>query len=282
MAFIVFLTFIIVVKIRQEFFLIESAPIDLFKNHNLNSTFFIPERSAALSVFVKRKDAENFQIYFEEGESFLWPKEEELFNKYLDKRRKSIVYMAMLMRINSEKNSRVKVLTEREVQFDDIQAIMKIFSQFGFDSFEGLPEDWIPGWDKGKFHLNGFMPSVPPHVTLIKGWFNETVPDFIKQQNKKVSFVHMDADLYSSTKCVLDALKDYFDTDCVLVFDELLNYPGFDSDKGELKALYEFITENNVNYSWIGMNGSPDFNPTNLHQPNLPVAIQFHSIGNKA
>jgi hypothetical protein len=38
------------------------------------------------------------------------------------------------------------------------------------------------------------------------------------------------------------------------VFDELVNYPGFDGDTGELKAFYEFITENNVNYSWIGMN----------------------------
>ena len=41
------------------------------------------------------------------------------------------------------------------------------------------------------------------------------------------------------------------------VFDELVNYPGFDGDTGELKAFYEFITENNVNYSWIGMNGVP-------------------------
>jgi len=53
---------------------------------------------------------------------------------------------------------------------------------FGFDSFEGLPEDWIPGWEKGKFNLRGILPPVPAHVTLIKGWFNETVPDFIKTQ----------------------------------------------------------------------------------------------------
>ena len=101
----------------------------------------------------------------------------------------------------------------------------------------------------------------------------------LKHKNKKVSFVHIDADLYSSTKCVMDALKDYFDTDCVIIFDELVNYPGFDSDKGELKALFEFITENNVSYSWIGMNGESNLHPTTLHQPNLPVAIKFHSIG---
>jgi len=46
----------------------------------------------------------------------------------------------------------------------------------------------------------------------------------------------MDADLYSSTKYILNVLKNYIDKDCVIVFDELLNYPGFDGDKGELKA----------------------------------------------
>ena len=65
----------------------------------------------------------------------------------------------------------------------------------------------------------------------------------------------MDADLYSSTKCVFDTLKDYINKDCVIVFDELVNYPGFDGDTGELKAFYEFVTENNVKYEWIGMNG---------------------------
>lgn len=67
----------------------------------------------------------------------------------------------------------------------------------------------------------------------------------------------MDADLYSSTKCILNNLKDYIDKDCIIVFDELVNYPGFDGNTGELKAFYEFITENKVDYEWIGMNGKP-------------------------
>ena len=128
---------------------------------------------------------------------------------------------------------------------------------YGFDSFEGLPEKWRDGFDKGAFNRNGDLPSVNSNVVLIKGWFDTTLPDFIKAQNKKVSFIHMDADLYSSTKCIFDTLKEYIDTDCVIVFDELVNYPGFDGDKGELKAFYEFITENNVDYEWIGMNGVP-------------------------
>jgi len=126
---------------------------------------------------------------------------------------------------------------------------------YGFDSFEGLPENWRYGIDKGRFNMNGNLPQVNNNVELIKGWFNETLPEFIKTQNKKVSFIHVDADLYSSTKCIFDNLKDYIDVDCIIVFDELLNYPGFDGENGELKAFYEFVTENNVEYDWIGMDG---------------------------
>jgi hypothetical protein len=146
---------------------------------------------------------------------------------------------------------------------------------YGFDSFEGLPEKWRDGFDKGAFNQNGNMPQVNYNVQLIKGWFNETLVQFIKRQNKKVSFIHMDADLYSSTKYVFDVLKDHMDKDCIIVFDELLNYPGFDGETGELKAFYEFITENRVNYEWIGMNGRP----MGMHStPHEQVAVVIHSI----
>lgn len=101
------------------------------------------------------------------------------------------------------------------------------------------------------------LPLVRSNVKLIKGWFNETLLPFIQSQNKKVSFLHLDADLYSSTKYILDVLKPYLDTDCIVVFDELVNYPGFDGETGELRAFYEFIQENHVDYEWIGMNGTP-------------------------
>lgn len=128
---------------------------------------------------------------------------------------------------------------------------------YGFDSFEGLPEDWRDGFGKGAFNRNGELPPVNANVKLIKGWFNETVDKFIKEQNKKISFVHMDADLYSSTKYVLDTIVNYIDKDCIMVFDELVNFDGFDGETSELKAFYEFINKYNVKYEWIGMNGTP-------------------------
>ena len=144
---------------------------------------------------------------------------------------------------------------------------------YGFDSFEGLPEKWRDGIEKGFFSRNGILPQVNSNVKLIKGWFNETLVDFIKIQNKKISFIHIDCDLYSSTKYVLDTLINYIDNNCIIIFDELVNYPGFDGDNGELKAFYEFITENNVDYEWIGMNGVP-FNMDGYYHENVAVIIK--------
>ena len=145
---------------------------------------------------------------------------------------------------------------------------------YGFDSFEGLPEKWRDGFEKGCFTQNGNLPLVHNNVVLIKGWFNETLVNFIQSHNKKVSFIHIDVDLYSSTKYILNVLKDYIDKDCIIVFDELVNYPGFDGDNGELKAFYEFITENNVDYEWIGMNGTIGMSGY-CHEN---VAVIIHSI----
>ena len=48
---------------------------------------------------------------------------------------------------------------------------------FGFDSFEGLPERWLDGQVEGTFAVPK-LPGVRENVTLIKGWFNETLPPF--------------------------------------------------------------------------------------------------------
>ena len=149
---------------------------------------------------------------------------------------------------------------------------------YGFDSFYGLPETWREGYETGTFSLNGVLPELynVNNVELVKGLFSETLHSFIANQNKKVSFIHFDADLYSSTKYVLDILKTHLDTDCVIIFDELVNYPGFDGATGELRAFYEFVTENNVNYEWIGMNGPP-FNKSDSYEFQN-VGVTIHSV----
>lgn len=127
---------------------------------------------------------------------------------------------------------------------------------YGFDSFEGLPEDWRESFLKGEFNLNKQAPTVNDNVELIKGWFNETLENFIQNHNNKsIGFIHIDCDLYSSTKYVLDTCKNLIKTNTIIVFDELLQYPGFDGDNGELRALVEWVKENEINFEWIGQHG---------------------------
>src|SRR5262249_14727846 len=49
----------------------------------------------------------------------------------------------------------------------------------GFDSFEGLPESWLPQRPKGHFSLYGQVPQIDdPRVQFFRGWFEETLPSY--------------------------------------------------------------------------------------------------------
>jgi hypothetical protein len=113
---------------------------------------------------------------------------------------------------------------------------------FGFDSFEGLPEPWRTGFPRGCF--SGEIPQVPDNVTLVKGWFSETLPKFIQEHNERVAFLHVDCDLYSSTKCIFDFLHPHIGPGSVIVFDEYFNYPGWQNH--EHKAFMELIDQHQL------------------------------------
>ena len=137
---------------------------------------------------------------------------------------------------------------------------------YGFDSFLGLPENNEQlnnkTWIKGKFNLDKKLPKVNDNVELIVGWFNETIDKFIKQHsNETISLIHIDCDLYISTKIIFDKLGHLINKNTILIFDELINYPGY--ERGEMKAFYEFITQNNKNFKWIG-SGIPGFGHQNV------------------
>lgn len=122
---------------------------------------------------------------------------------------------------------------------------------YGFDSFEGLPEAWSHGLAKGHFALKK-LPKVRSNVVLIKGWFHESLPPFLNQHKGAIGFLHVDCDLYSSTKVVLNQLKSRLAPGAVIVFDEYFNFPGW--EQGEHKALQEFLAETNLAVEFIGYN----------------------------
>lgn len=95
----------------------------------------------------------------------------------------------------------------------------------GFDSFEGLPEAWRSHFDKGAFAQA--LPPVPGNVNLIKGWFNETLQAYLDKTPGPIALLHIDCDLYSSTKTVFDMARSRMVPGTVIVFDEYWNYPGW-------------------------------------------------------
>jgi hypothetical protein len=135
---------------------------------------------------------------------------------------------------------------------------LPLWEIIGFDSFEGLPEKWSRNDDDkyipGYFSLDGNMPNLNPGIKLIKGWFEETIPIWLKNNNiKQVDLLHIDCDIYSSTKTVLDNLTPYIKSGTIIVFDEFLLYDNFENH--EIKAFYEFINMTKLEFEVLYCGG---------------------------
>lgn len=127
---------------------------------------------------------------------------------------------------------------------------------YGFDSFEGLPEDWNGVCKKEHFQVKG-LPKVDKNTTLIKGWFNETLEVFLNENpDIIIDMIHIDCDLYSSTRDIFNILIKYnkIKNGLIIVFDELINYSKF--YEGEIKALYEMNINSNINFEWLYTHGN--------------------------
>lgn len=121
----------------------------------------------------------------------------------------------------------------------------------GFDGFVGLPEDWTSRMRKGFFARNT-LPRVRKNCQLWVGWFNETLPGFKEQVQltRPIALLHVDCDLYSSTVTILNELKDNIVPGTVIIFDEYINYPGWQLD--EFRAWQEHVKAHNIKYEYIG------------------------------
>lgn len=120
---------------------------------------------------------------------------------------------------------------------------------YGFDGFEGLPEDWTSRMRKGFFARTN-LPTVRNNCKLVVGWFNETLPGFVQEHTSPIALLHIDCDLYSSAVTVLNALKNQIVPGTVIIFDEYMNYPGWQLD--EFKAWQEHVQAFGVRYEYIG------------------------------
>jgi hypothetical protein len=144
---------------------------------------------------------------------------------------------------------------------------------YGFDSFKGLPESWCRpdmAFPEGTFALGRSTAprpedlGLPPSVCLVPGWFEDTIPGFVQERMKageRIALLHVDCDLYSSTRTVLREMAPLLQDGTLIVFDELVDYPTY--ERHELRALHEFLTTDGkwIHLEWLGKLGDMVLEP---------------------
>jgi len=120
----------------------------------------------------------------------------------------------------------------------------------GFDSGEGLPEDWRPEFPKGSLAYG--IPTVN-NATVVEGWFDDTLPGYGFAALGHIGLVHFDADLYSSTATALKHIGPHLRPGCYLVFDEWHGYgPDEVVSQHEQRAWREFADETSIGWTVVG------------------------------
>lgn len=118
----------------------------------------------------------------------------------------------------------------------------------GFDSFVGLPERWRPGFEAGAFETAGPPEIADPRVSLVSGWFDDTLPRFKPPEHDQL-IINVDCDLFSSAATVLRWAEPYLVPGTLLYFDEL-------SDRDhELRALRELVARSGIPLVPVAMAG---------------------------
>jgi hypothetical protein len=141
---------------------------------------------------------------------------------------------------------------------------------YGFDSFEGLHEHWDSENPKGVYSLSGVVPDgaidgensenpgmydksptrkIKPwndNIVLVKGFFDNTLPDFLEKNDEDVAFLHIDSDLYSSAKTVLMLLKNRIVNNTIICFDDLMDYNV--NSNNEILAFAEFLIDTKLEF----------------------------------
>lgn len=137
---------------------------------------------------------------------------------------------------------------------DEMKRIWDKMRFIAFDSFQGLPQlDGIDkeahDFEKGKYSCSEeiFRKNIKNRgvslnkVIVVPGLFNDTcTKDTIEKYNiKKVAIVHIDCDLYSSTKIALEFIKPLITDGTIIIFDDWFCFRG-NPNLGEQRAFFEW------------------------------------------
>ena len=124
---------------------------------------------------------------------------------------------------------------------------------YGFDCFTGLPEDWSEYYPKGHMKVDN-IPFVRRNVELVVGLFQNTLKPFLEIHKENVAYLHLDADLYSSTKYVLFTLakEDRLQKGTIIEFDEVFFQDSHETLlDDEHRVFKEFIEVFDIDFRWL-------------------------------
>jgi hypothetical protein len=124
---------------------------------------------------------------------------------------------------------------------------------FGFDSFRGLQEDWEGvGHTRSTFDLGGRLPRVRSNVSLVAGWFSDTLPGFLAANPAPLSLLHLDCDTYEATAEVLGLIMERLTPSTVIIMDDYHGFWGYRN--GQFRAWAEFVAAHGLVYRYAAFN----------------------------
>jgi hypothetical protein len=117
----------------------------------------------------------------------------------------------------------------------------------GFDTFEGLPEQWN-NYKAGDMSVGGKFPAIEDsRLAFHKGLFQDTLWPFLKTvANTQRKVIHIDSDLYTSALYVLTSLAPLLKKGDLIIFDE------FGVPQHEFLVYDEFVRSFRINLRMLG------------------------------
>ena len=211
-----------------------------------------------LEVYFKlrvRNKTSPIDIYYENLSLYCFKLfENEMKNSSIFVKPEDIRKYSVSKALNNSKNQNDLFLEFGVFEGESINTFARILKTknleiFGFDSFEGLEEDWNMNEYNpiGTFSLNKKKPKVKDNVKLVQGKVQDTLEEFLKtNKGKKIIFSHLDMDTFTPTKFTLEKIKPFLTKGSILLFDQFYGYPNW--QQHEYKAFKEVFKDEEYKY----------------------------------
>ena len=107
---------------------------------------------------------------------------------------------------------------------------------YGFDTFDGLPEDWSGHAAVSGTFKQARLPKVSNNVTLIKGLFENTLPNFKEQMIGGISFCHIDMNHPAPEAEALQVVLPKLNKGGIIIFDDY-GWWGYSAQKAAIDPI---------------------------------------------